>query len=165
MKASLLPSERNAHGRRRRPSEDDPPSPRTADANLRIDVARVTDLLMGTWADTRREAREMIKDSAFWRDDALGKDEHRERVLSQLHLLVEKKAVHRAFPKALGGEENNGGNIAGFEELVVADPSLQIKSGVQWGSSARPSCSSARRSTTRSGCPVSWTSRSPARSR
>ena len=24
-------------------------------------------------------------------------------------------------------------NIAGFEELVVADPSLQIKSGVQWG--------------------------------
>ena len=40
-----------------------------ADANLRIDVARVTDLLMGTWADTRREAREMIKDSAFWRKD------------------------------------------------------------------------------------------------
>ena len=104
-----------------------------ADANLRIDVARVTDLLMGTWADTRREAREMIKDSAFWRKDELGKDEHRERVLSQLHLLVDNKAVHRAFPKSLGGEENNGGNIAGFEELVVADPSLQIKSGVQWG--------------------------------
>ncbi|CAN7196245.1 acyl-CoA dehydrogenase family protein [Microbacterium foliorum] len=104
-----------------------------ADANLRIDVARVTDLLMGTWADTRREAREMIKDSAFWRKDELGKDEHRERVLSQLHLLVDNKAVHRAFPKSLGGEENSGGNIAGFEELVVADPSLQIKSGVQWG--------------------------------
>lgn len=98
-----------------------------------IDVARVNDLLLGTWGDTRREAREMIKDSAFWRQDDLGKDEHRERVLSQLHLLVEKKAVHRAFPKSLGGEENNGANIASFEELVVADPSLQIKSGVQWG--------------------------------
>lgn len=105
----------------------------TADANLHIDVARVNDALMGTWADVRRQAREMIKDSAFWRKDELGKDEHRERVLSQLHLLVENKAVHRAFPKSLGGEENNGANIAGFEELVVADPSLQIKSGVQWG--------------------------------
>ncbi|PYD02339.1 acyl-CoA dehydrogenase [Microbacterium esteraromaticum] len=98
-----------------------------------IDVERVNDLLLGTWADTRREAREMIKDPAFWRDDSLAKDEHRERVLSQLHLLVDSRAVHRAFPKRFGGEENNGANIAGFEELVTADPSLQIKSGVQWG--------------------------------
>ncbi|HWU30896.1 MAG TPA: acyl-CoA dehydrogenase [Microbacterium sp.] len=98
-----------------------------------IDVARVNELLMGTWAHTRREARELIKDPAFWRDDSLGKDEHRERVLTQLHLLVENNAVHRAFPKAFGGEEDNGANIAGFEELVAADPSLQIKSGVQWG--------------------------------
>ncbi|MGN7860782.1 acyl-CoA dehydrogenase family protein [Microbacterium sp. 22303] len=103
------------------------------DTATRIDVDAVGDLLLGTWADTRREAREMIKDPAFWRDDSLGKDEHRERVLSQMHLLVQNKAVHRAFPKRLGGEENNGGNIAGFEELVSADPSLQIKSGVQWG--------------------------------
>lgn len=101
--------------------------------NPQLDVEQINQLLMGTWADTRRQAREMIKDPAFWRKDDLGKDEHRERVLSQLHLLVDNKAVHRAFPKRLGGEENNGGNIAGFEELVVADPSLQIKSGVQWG--------------------------------
>lgn len=98
-----------------------------------IDVDRVNDLLLGTWADTRRTAREMIKDPAFWRMDDLGKDEHRERVLSQLHLLVDNKAVHRAFPKAFGGEDNNGANISGFEELVAADPSLQIKAGVQWG--------------------------------
>ncbi|MGY1551471.1 acyl-CoA dehydrogenase family protein [Microbacterium sp. A588] len=104
-----------------------------ADDTPRIDVARVNDLLLGTWADTRRTAREMIKDPAFWRIDDLGKDEHRERVLSQLHLLVENKSVHRAFPKAFGGEENNGANISGFEELVAADPSLQIKAGVQWG--------------------------------
>ncbi|UPL10997.1 acyl-CoA dehydrogenase family protein [Microbacterium sufflavum] len=110
-----------------------PDEPRRETEAPRIDVAAVTDALMGTWADVRREAREMIKDPAFWRQDELGKDEHRERVLSQLHLLVENKAVHRAFPKRFGGEENNGGNIAGFEELVAADPSLQIKSGVQWG--------------------------------
>ncbi|MGF2949124.1 acyl-CoA dehydrogenase family protein [Microbacterium alcoholitolerans] len=99
----------------------------------RVDVQRVNDLLLGTWADIRRQSRELIKDPALWRDDSLGKDEHRERVLSQLHLLVQNGAVHRAFPKAFGGEENNGGNVAGFEEMVAADPSLQIKAGVQWG--------------------------------
>lgn len=98
-----------------------------------IDAGRLNELLMGAWAPIRRQAREMIKDPAFWRDDSLAKDEHRERVLSQLHLLVERGAVHRAFPRAHGGEEDNGANIAGFEELVAADPSLQIKSGVQWG--------------------------------
>ena len=108
-------------------------TPPTTDATASIDVASVNDLLLGTWADTRRTAREMIKDPAFWRKDDLGMDEHRERVLSQLHLLVDNKAVHRAFPKKFGGEENNGANIAGFEELVAADPSLQIKAGVQWG--------------------------------
>ncbi|MEV8218337.1 acyl-CoA dehydrogenase [Microbacterium sp. NPDC077391] len=108
-------------------------APTAAPAPHTIDVDRVNELLLGTWAETRREAREMIKDPAFWRDDSLAKDAHRERVLSQLHLLVENRAVHRAFPKRFGGEENNGANIAGFEELVAADPSLQIKSGVQWG--------------------------------
>ncbi|MFS0792653.1 acyl-CoA dehydrogenase [Microbacterium sp. 1P10AE] len=102
-------------------------------AENRIDIERVTDLLLGTWADTRREAREMLKDPLFWRDDSLAMDAHRERTLGQLHELVARKAVHRAFPKRFGGEENNGANIAGFEELVAADPSLQIKSGVQWG--------------------------------
>ncbi|MFY9712657.1 MAG: acyl-CoA dehydrogenase, partial [Microbacterium sp.] len=48
-----------------------------------IDVDAVNELLLGTWADTRRQAREMIKDPAFWRKDELGMDEHRERVLSQ----------------------------------------------------------------------------------
>jgi acyl-CoA oxidase len=99
----------------------------------RIDIERVTDLLLGTWADTRRVAREMTKNPDLWRDDSLAMDEHRKRVLAQLHLLVEQGGVHRAFPKAYGGEENNGSNIAGFEELVTADPSLQIKAGVQWG--------------------------------
>lgn len=59
--------------------------------------------------------------------------EHRERVLGQLKILVERGAVHRAFPKELGGLEDHGGSIAAFEELVIADPSLQIKAGVQWG--------------------------------
>lgn len=99
----------------------------------RIDVAAVTDLLLGTWADTRREVRELIRDEAYWRIEGQSMAEHRERTLQQLHLLVENKGSRRSFPKKYGGLEDNGANLAGFEELVLADPSLQIKSGVQWG--------------------------------
>ena len=117
------------------PAGGAPTAPHTAAeaSEPRIDVNAVTDLLLGTWADTRREAREMIKDPAFWRIDGQPMPEHRERVLSQLHLLVEHGGSRRAFPKEYGGLENNGANLAGFMELVLADPSLQIKSGVQWG--------------------------------
>ena len=120
---------------KRTPAGGAPTAPHTAAeaSEARIDVDQVTDMLLGTWADTRREAREMIKDPAFWRVDGLSMEEHRERVLSQMHLLVDNGGVHRAFPKEYGGEANNGANIAGFVELVAADPSLQIKSGVQWG--------------------------------
>ena len=109
-----------------RPSE-------TPTAEPRIDRDLVTQVLLGTWADTRREARELIKDPAFWQISGLPMQEHRERVLSQLHLLVDAGGSRRAFPKKYGGLEDNGANLAGFEELVLADPSLQIKSGVQWG--------------------------------
>ncbi|GAB3603095.1 acyl-CoA dehydrogenase family protein [Microbacterium aureliae] len=120
---------------RRTPAGGAPTAPHTADeaAEARIDVAGVTDLLLGTWAETRREAREMIKDPAFWRVEGMPMPEHRERVLTQLHLLVENGAAGRAFPAQYGGLDDNGANLAGFQELVLADPSLQIKSGVQWG--------------------------------
>ena len=99
----------------------------------RIDVAAVTDLLLGTWADTRREAREMIKDPAFWRIEGQSMEEQRERVLGQMRLIVDAGAAARSYPPEYGGLGDNGANIAGFEELVLADPSLQIKAGVQWG--------------------------------
>jgi acyl-CoA oxidase len=98
-----------------------------------VDVESLGRQLLGTWADVRLQSRELIKDPALHNLPGLSLAEQRERTLGQLHLLVEKGAVHRAFPKSLGGNEDNGGNITGFEELVAADPSLQIKSGVQWG--------------------------------
>ncbi|MGX9348323.1 acyl-CoA dehydrogenase family protein [Microbacterium sp. KNMS] len=101
--------------------------------DARIDIPAVTRMLLGTWADIRLEAREMIKDSAFWRIDGLSHHAHRERVLEQTQLLADAGAGARAYPTEYGGRNTNGGNLAGFEELVLADPSLQIKSGVQWG--------------------------------
>lgn len=102
-------------------------------AGPKVDVAALGRQLLGTWADIRLASRERAAMPELQRIEGQTMAEHRERVLGQLKLLVEQGAVHRAFPKALGGEDDHGGNIAAFEELVIADPSLQIKSGVQWG--------------------------------
>jgi len=120
---------------KRTPAGGAPTAAHTADEahEARIHLDTVTDLLLGTWGETRREAREMIRDPAFWRIEGQPMPEHRDRVLGQLRLLVERGGSRRAFPKEYGGLENNGANLAGFMELVLADPSLQIKSGVQWG--------------------------------
>lgn len=117
----------------RTPSAPVPDRDANAAPAPRVDIPRVTDALMGKWAETRRLSRALIKDPAFWRVEGLTLAEHRERVLTQLHLLAKNGGSNRAMPKEYGGLEDNGANIAGFEELVLADPSLQIKSGVQWG--------------------------------
>ncbi|MFP5315249.1 MAG: acyl-CoA dehydrogenase [Actinomycetes bacterium] len=98
-----------------------------------VNVAALGEQLLGRWADSRRTARALAADPALHKVEGATSAEHRARCLDQLHLLVRNKAVHRAFPSGLGGSDDHGGNIAGFEELVVADPSLQIKAGVQWG--------------------------------
>jgi acyl-CoA oxidase len=98
-----------------------------------VDVEALGRQLLGKWADVRLQARDLAARPELHKIEGLTHTEHRERVFGQLKYLVDNEAVHRAFPSALGGADDHGGNIAGFEELVVADPSLQIKAGVQWG--------------------------------
>src|SRR5699024_9065038 len=57
----------------------------------------------------------------------------RDRVLGQTRKLAEENVSWPMLPEHLGGPNDNGANVAAFQELVVADPSLQIKAGVQWG--------------------------------
>ncbi|MBG6218300.1 acyl-CoA oxidase [Arthrobacter sp. CAN_A6] len=98
-----------------------------------VDTAVLGELLLGKWAHVRRIARELAGRPEVQKIEGLSSAEHRQRCHDQLHYLVQQQAVHRAFPSSLGGADDHGGNVAGFEELVVADPSLQIKAGVQWG--------------------------------
>src|SRR5699024_4221448 len=98
-----------------------------------FNVDLVGDLLDGRWAPWRRTVREMMTSDEFRKRDELTYHEHRERVLEQLQTLTDEGVVTRAFPERLGGMDDHGGNIAGFEELVLGDPSMQIKGGVQWG--------------------------------
>ncbi|TLK56408.1 acyl-CoA dehydrogenase [Glutamicibacter sp. V16R2B1] len=99
----------------------------------RIDVTALSEQLLGPWAQVRKDSRARAARPELQRDPSLGMDEHRERVLSQLHVLTNERAVQRAFPAEFGGNDDHGGSLAAFEELVAADPSLQIKAGVQWG--------------------------------
>jgi len=104
-----------------------------AASTSRIDVDWLGEYLLGTWADARRAAMALAGKPEFQRQDDLTLAEQRQRVLGQLGGLVKDGMVHRAFPVSVGGLDDHGGNIASFEQLVLADPSLQIKSGVQWG--------------------------------
>jgi acyl-CoA oxidase len=98
-----------------------------------VNVESLGRQLLGTWADVRLRAREVAGRPEMQRIDGQSMAEHRERTLGQLRLLVEHGQLQRALPKSMGGLDDHGGNIAAFEELVIADPSLQIKAGVQWG--------------------------------
>lgn len=99
----------------------------------RTDVDLLGEHLLGRWADLRRRARATAGEEQFHKIEGLPMAEHRARVQAQMHALVDRRQILRAFPAHLGGADDPGGNLAGFEELVVADPSLQILAGVQWG--------------------------------
>jgi acyl-CoA oxidase len=120
-------------GRRQRPTAAAAGAAAAAAALPAVDVDALGEQLLGNWAAIRRQARDLAARPELHKIEGLTHTEHRIRVFGQLQYLVEYGAVHRAFPESLGGSDDHGGNIAGFEELVVADPSLQIKAGVQWG--------------------------------
>ncbi|MCG7308717.1 acyl-CoA dehydrogenase [Brachybacterium sp. ACRRE] len=109
------------------------PIPVPRDGDPRLDVDAVTRALLGKWAETRLEARERAARPEMHRPLDATVAEHRERVFGQLRTLAEEQVSLPMLPEHLGGPNDNGANVAGFEELVVADPSLQIKAGVQWG--------------------------------
>ncbi len=105
----------------------------TRTPETRVDTEHLEHVLLGRWRDVRRAARAFLADPRLHTVEGLGLAEHRARVLEQLHVLVAEGDVLRAFPTELGGRDEHGAAIARFEEVVVADPSLQIKAGVQWG--------------------------------
>ncbi|UQN15019.1 acyl-CoA dehydrogenase family protein [Gulosibacter sp. ACHW.36C] len=98
-----------------------------------IDREAIFTAIMGSWPEQRALGRKVAATPDFWRDDSLSMAEHRERVLEQSHKLVAFGTPKLAFPESVGGGNNHGGNLAAFEQLALADPSLQIKTGVQFG--------------------------------
>lgn len=99
----------------------------------KVDSALVGEMLLGKWKDIRLHTRSICEKPQMWQEVGLTHHEHRERVFGQLKLLVDEGATVYGFPKSVGGSADPGGSLTVFEELIFADPSLQIKYGVQWG--------------------------------
>ena len=100
----------------------------------RIDLVTVNDLLLGTWGDTRREAREIIKDPLFWRVEGMSMAEHRERVLAAAARARRQQAGRTArSPRSSAATTTTAATSPASRSSCSPTRSLQIKSGVQWG--------------------------------
>jgi acyl-CoA oxidase len=97
------------------------------------DLDLVRDLLLGRWKDIRLDARRRMLDPALHARYDLGVAEQRARVTQQLQALLASGAPRLPFAEEFGGTGDAAGNLVAFDEIVTADPSLQIKAGVQWG--------------------------------
>src|SRR5690625_7969962 len=83
--------------------------------DVRLDVAALQQRLKGRWADLRDKARTLAADPRLIRTEGQTMAEHREDIFAKLRILVDEGEVNRAFPARLGGSDDPGGNIAGFE--------------------------------------------------
>lgn len=101
--------------------------------DARIDVGLLHDVLDGRWAEEKRATRALASNPDLLGIPGLHRDEHRARVLDQLKMVAAAGVPARGFPESVGGGGTPGGYLAGFDELVHLDPSLQIKAGVQFG--------------------------------
>lgn len=105
----------------------------TRQKQLRLNQNELQDLVLGPWADDRRQMRKIMEEPIFHDQFDLSLAEHRELTLAQIQELADRKLIGKAYPEEFGGQSNPGGNVAGFAEMFHANPSMQIKGGVQWG--------------------------------
>src|SRR5665811_2233719 len=82
----------------------------------KLDVAHLEHLLLGRWRDIRRAARDLLTDERLHRVEDQSPNEHRERVLEQLRILVREGDVLRAFPTELGGVDDPGLSLIHISE-------------------------------------------------
>ncbi|MBM7518100.1 acyl-CoA dehydrogenase family protein [Nocardioides nitrophenolicus] len=107
----------------------------TTPPELTVDVAALTALLDGRYADVRRTVRELLPAYASVLEDAetMPREEFRERVKDVVLEIAGTGAAGMGFPKEYGGGGDIGASIAAFESLAYGDLSVLVKVGVQFG--------------------------------
>jgi acyl-CoA oxidase len=102
---------------------------------MTLDVASLTALLDGEYADVRRLVRDSLAEHAAVLTDAeeMSRDEFRQRVLDVVLMMAETGQTGFGFPKEYGGGEDIGASVAAFETLALGDLSVVTKVGVQFG--------------------------------
>ncbi|MCG7425490.1 acyl-CoA dehydrogenase [Kocuria rhizophila] len=98
-----------------------------------LDTAELGKILLGRWPEARLAARKRAEDPRFHSQYNQSVEDQRNHTYEQLKLLADAGPQYLGMPESVGGAMSPGANLSAFEELVLADPSLQIKSGVQWG--------------------------------
>ncbi|GHC91509.1 acyl-CoA oxidase [Nocardiopsis terrae] len=101
-------------------------------APLKLDEAELRGLLDGRWANVRERARDVIRGEEFAPVYGLSVEEHRARTLKQLMALNGTGMPAYGFPGSVGGADDVGASVVAFE-MLVADMSLMVKMGVQFG--------------------------------
>lgn len=96
-------------------------------------ILGLAELLYGPWGSYRKDVREELKKDIYTRAHGVSIKKHRKRVFQQLRKLARRPFVKAGFPEYIGGKSDPGAGVAVFEELVLTDPSLQIKYGVHFG--------------------------------
>ncbi|WP_433700425.1 acyl-CoA dehydrogenase family protein [Nocardiopsis sp. CA-288880] len=99
---------------------------------LRLDEAELRGLLDGRWARVREHIRDTVRGDLFAPVHGLSVEDHRARTLAQLKALAKTDLPAYGFPESVGGSDDVGASVVGFE-MLVADLSLMVKTGVQWG--------------------------------
>ncbi|WP_349827837.1 acyl-CoA dehydrogenase family protein [Brevibacterium litoralis] len=106
---------------------------RSAQTRQPADPRLLQAVLDGDWASYRAEGRTYVEREGFVIDEHAALPELREQTLAGVEALARTGQPVRPLPEDLGGENQHAGYVAGFEELVAASPSIQIKAGVQFG--------------------------------
>ncbi len=89
--------------------------------------------LGGRWRETRATFTELIRKIHIPDSEDLDTAEHRQMTLEMLCATAETGVQRLGFAPAYGGGGNPGASVAVFEVLAMADLSLMVKAGVQWG--------------------------------
>ncbi|WP_017605859.1 acyl-CoA dehydrogenase family protein [Nocardiopsis alkaliphila] len=101
-------------------------------APLKLNEAELRGLLDGRWAHVREQARDVLQGERFAPVHGLSMEEHRARTFDQLIALTETGIPTYGFPESVGGTNDVGASVVAFE-MLVADMSLMVKMGVQFG--------------------------------
>src|SRR5690242_10612270 len=111
------------------------PRPQPGDAPPKLDVAALTALLDGKYAEVRQLVRDQLAEHASILEEAetLSQHDFRQRVLEVVRDMAATGQTGFGFPREYGGGGDIGASIAAFETLSLGDLSVVVKVGVQFG--------------------------------
>jgi acyl-CoA oxidase len=105
----------------------------TAGTSSSFDPSALQRVLDGPYAEIRELVRQRLSQPDFAPVIALPMPEYRELVLLWAQTLAAEGGTALGLPAEYGGAGDPGANVASFETLALADLSLLVKVGVQFG--------------------------------